>query len=205
MTSFINTQLLKEAAIIAETNEEAYLCRLLANSISGGSPYAWKIFYSGEAATQLSKNSYDALEKVMEEAEKMFNTPPCKCPSPPHTRSVSAGQKKAQGVRISEPITDQGKGENRPPIGKGKLKKTEMLKGVRISETKTEKGKGKYQPPIGKGKLKIHEMPMGILDDPIEDQTLPWEGLYIGGTMHLRWEPNAMICLLRVPIEHYAF
>lgn len=62
MASFIKMiKPLKEATNAAKTNEEANLCRVLANSISDGSSYAWKMFYSDEAATKLSKKSFEAL------------------------------------------------------------------------------------------------------------------------------------------------
>lgn len=89
----INTQLLKDAAIATKLKEESLLCINLAISISYGSPYAWKMFYSGEASNLLSKDSFEALKKVMKTAEEMFNTPPCKSPKPKPTIMVFVQKK----------------------------------------------------------------------------------------------------------------
>ena len=59
-----------DAAFAAKLQEETIICRDLANFISDGSLYAWKLFYSGEAEKCLTKNSMKALEKVIKSVEK---------------------------------------------------------------------------------------------------------------------------------------
>lgn len=46
------------------------ICRDLANSIEDESPYAWKLYYTGEAATYLSEKLMKVLELVMKRVEK---------------------------------------------------------------------------------------------------------------------------------------
>ncbi|XP_048492800.1 uncharacterized protein LOC125493463 [Beta vulgaris subsp. vulgaris] len=135
----INTKKLKEAGAAAETKQERDICTLLAHSISNGSPFAWKMFYSGEAASLLSQKSYETLEEVMKTVEEMFYTPPCKAPC--HTPRVRVSSKKGKGklTQKRKPKTVQARKKNQlaniskkksPSTKKGKKKKEVRWKQV---------------------------------------------------------------------------
>ena len=66
----VNTKELMAACFEASTKEEIWNCRNLATSIAEKSPWAWKLYYSGEAAEILSQKSLKALETVMKRVEK---------------------------------------------------------------------------------------------------------------------------------------
>lgn len=73
-TRMLNTKLLKDAAAAAKTQEERYICINLANSISDGSPFAWKMYYSGEAATLLSRKSFTPSRRLLREPKNLQHT-----------------------------------------------------------------------------------------------------------------------------------
>ncbi|XP_048504224.1 uncharacterized protein LOC125499450 [Beta vulgaris subsp. vulgaris] len=97
MAPFLNTDPLKKAATAATTEDEAYLCRFLANAVSDGSPHAWKLFYTGEASQRLSKEAWEALQTVMKDAENMFPAPACRAPKPRLAKRSSAIKKPVMG------------------------------------------------------------------------------------------------------------
>ncbi|KAL2940285.1 Bifunctional purine biosynthesis protein PurH [Bienertia sinuspersici] len=66
----IDTTPLMKAAFACTADAERMICRDLATSIEARSPYAWNIYYTGEANRCLSENSIKALEIVMRRAEK---------------------------------------------------------------------------------------------------------------------------------------
>ncbi|KMT11617.1 hypothetical protein BVRB_5g109310 [Beta vulgaris subsp. vulgaris] len=70
------TKKLKEAGTAAPTQQERDICTLLANSITDGTPYAWKMFYSGEATSLLSEESYETLKEAIKNAKDIFHIPP---------------------------------------------------------------------------------------------------------------------------------
>lgn len=64
----------------------------------------------------------EALEKVMEDAERIFNTPSCSPPLPRLAKVTSAIQKPNQGITNREPRAEKKKEEKTPVVGKGKAK-----------------------------------------------------------------------------------
>lgn len=67
----VKTTELMQACFKAKTRDEMYICRDLAVSIADRSPWAWKLYYSGETHECLSDSSIKALEKVMQRAKRV--------------------------------------------------------------------------------------------------------------------------------------
>ncbi|KAL2892172.1 tRNA-2-methylthio-N(6)-dimethylallyladenosine synthase [Bienertia sinuspersici] len=187
----IDTTALMKAAFACTTDAERMICRDLATSIEARSPYAWNIYYTGEADRCLSENSIKALEIVMRRAEKFeeklaakkklkFEKPSPRSPEIKRKGggAASSGKKKPplnrsrvqRGVKISDVVEIEVKKEDAP----SNPPTVYALMAPQLYSEKDKKGRGR----VVVGEPSVHAKDKGkaiVKEEPVDDEPLQYK------------------------------